>query len=772
MKKIALSLLACLLSVMVSAQNTHPSFLSGKLELYRQHTTFRKLQNWFSYADLPARPVQQKVYTRGRTLFVNKQAVLNAYINKPPAIELSIPALNGGMYTLELYAQPVNSDADFEFGTIDQAARRIKVSTEQGLHYRGCVKGDSNSIAAVSVFGDGSVMMMFADKNGNYIVGKRPGTEQYVIYNSNQLPIPNGFVCAFDHDPKTRLYQRPAVGATNFQGMGLLCRKVRLYWEANYGLYRYNFNSDLGAVQNYITGLFNIVAALFANEGIQVELAESYVWTSPDPYRNAKSGEALEDFKNRWNAQGDNFKGDLAHLIAGGRENNGGLAYLIENNLCNRWHNYGYTSVFGFYEQLPAWSWDVNAITHEIGHNLGSPHTHWCGWNTGPNGTCGAIDNCAEMEATSSCTTCGSVYSISNSGWSGTIMSYCHNVNHIGVYLYNGFGPQPNYVIRNTVMNSNCLETVTEWTGSVDSLWERPDNWSCGNTPDSNAHVKLNTGVPVFPVIKSPARAASVSVNTGAALKVKSGYSLTVKPVSPKGYSVSWPPSGKLFVTGDATTAGWMANGDSVVAAQQFVQSVPGVFEIRNIYLVGGKSLLFVPVYGSWSVKYGFPGVANANNIYSDRFALLGENIAGPSVSGFYNVYVNFVTGYFTFNFSSPKIILPVNGELFITGSATPGGWMGTGDASLPAQKFVQKNSSLYEIASIYLKGGESYLLVPVYGNWNDKYGGMGSANNSNSPDGDIFVKEGSDLKSPATTGNYKITVDFQVGRYTLTRLP
>jgi len=69
------------------------------------------------------------------------------------------------------------------------------------------------------------------------------------------------------------------------------------------------------------------------------------------------------------------------------------------------------------------------------------------------------------------------------------------------------------------------------------------------------------------------------------------------------------------------------------------------------------------------------------------------------------------------------------------------------------------------------LIGGGSYLLLPVNGSWNAKYGGTGSSNNSNNVNGDDFKFGGSDLLAPAENGNYKIEIDFQRGKFTVTKL-
>lgn len=117
-----------------------------------------------------------------------------------------------------------------------------------------------------------------------------------------------------------------------------------------------------------------------------------------------------------------------------------------------------------------------------------------------------------------------------------------------------------------------------------------------------------------------------------------------------------------------------------------------------------------------------------------------------------------------------PKVNPPSSGKLYITGGATPGSWMGGGDPELVSQKFTQVSPTLYVLNSIALAGGQSYLFVPVYGDWSNKYGGVG-ANNTNNPDGDDFKANGGDLISPAVGGNYKIEVDFQRGKFKLTKL-
>lgn len=117
-----------------------------------------------------------------------------------------------------------------------------------------------------------------------------------------------------------------------------------------------------------------------------------------------------------------------------------------------------------------------------------------------------------------------------------------------------------------------------------------------------------------------------------------------------------------------------------------------------------------------------------------------------------------------------PKVQPPASGKLFITGSATPADWMGGGDAELPSQQFTKLSETLYEIASINLNGGGSFLFVPVYGDWGSKYGYIGN-NNENNVAGDDFKEGGGDMKAPDASGPYKVTVDFQRGKFIVTPL-
>jgi starch-binding outer membrane protein SusE/F len=150
----------------------------------------------------------------------------------------------------------------------------------------------------------------------------------------------------------------------------------------------------------------------------------------------------------------------------------------------------------------------------------------------------------------------------------------------------------------------------------------------------------------------------------------------------------------------------------------------------------------------------------------------LAENVAKPidvrikaSISNSVPVYSNVIKFTIT---PYLDVVYPVPANLFVTGGATPLSWQCgcATDGPGTTQRFTKIGSTTFEL-NIVLSAGQSYLLLPQYGSWSAKYGGVG-ANNSNNVNGDDFKPNGSDLLAPAVTKSYKITVEFKTGKFTV----
>ncbi len=99
--------------------------------------------------------------------------------------------------------------------------------------------------------------------------------------------------------------------------------------------------------------------------------------------------------------------------------------------------------------------------------------------------------------------------------------------------------------------------------------------------------------------------------------------------------------SGNLFMVGDATPGGW--NNPVPLPAQQFTETSLGVFEL-TLSLTADKSLLFLPVNGDWSHKFGGVGANNTNNVMGDYIKPEGGDLKAPATGGSYKITVNFIT--------------------------------------------------------------------------------------------------------------------------------
>lgn len=381
-------------------------------------------QPLFTAAAAPGKDIDNAV-EGAQFLRLDLEELKTLVAREPEALSLTLP-YHGTTVEVELLKTQVVTP-DFEVITSEKDRA---VAVDAGVHYRGRIHGQPNSLTAFSFFKNGEVMAMLSDEvYGDRVLGKLDANgnkDMYILYEDTKLKKQNPMVCGTpDQD------QREETGTqstTEVNGC------VRVYLEADYELFQ---NKGSAAnVTTYLTGVFNQVATLYANEQISTQVSTIFVWTTPDNYSNTSSNTALDQFK----ALRTTFNGDIAHLASLGGNNIGGVAYI--DVICSNNYHYAYSNISASFQTVPTYSWTVEVLTHEMGHNLGSNHTQWCGW------TGGALDNCYATE-----TGCPPGPAPTNGG---TIMSYCH-LTSVGINFNNGFGTQPGNKIRTRVSAASCL---------------------------------------------------------------------------------------------------------------------------------------------------------------------------------------------------------------------------------------------------------------------------------------------------------------------------
>ena len=304
-----------------------------------------------------------------------------------------------------------------------------------GQHYYGKVEGQQRSTAAVSVFDD-QMVATFSYQGVNYNLERlAPGWQRRTAYALYPEPdqMSDSFHCATDDD--NTILEMP-------EGMQAVGKKstarsaagdIEIYLECDYKTY-----TDKGSgTANYATGLFNVVKGIYSDAGVTMVISQLKIWNTPDPY-GATSGNSSSAVLNAFEDEVCVYDGHIAHLLSTSTYNLGGIANRPScSNGTYSGSIHGFSNIHTSYSSnLNVYSWSVNVLAHELGHNMSSPHTHACSWN----GNDTQIDDCGNVYAGGA----GSCYNSSSPiiPSEGTIMSYCHLNNSVGIDLSIGFHTQ------------------------------------------------------------------------------------------------------------------------------------------------------------------------------------------------------------------------------------------------------------------------------------------------------------------------------------------
>lgn len=362
---------------------------------------------------------------------------------KSQNITLTIPGETGN---IELELSQVNFMPD-DFKIITSTGNTLNYN--RGLYYQGIIKGDNSSMAAISIF-ENEIMGIVSTNVGNYNLGALENDKnEYIYYNDRKLMKEFEFNCGVE-DGYGEHYRTNNNNVTPSPNSSSTINPVKMFYVCDYQMYLDKGNNSANVV-NYVTAVFNQVSLLYNNETIPTVLASNmFVYTSPDPYRTFSTSQTAEILKEFGRATKDNFDGHLAQLLSTRTPVTGAIAWV--NVLCQSYEpssqsgRFAYSQIENTFNNVPIYSWTIEVITHETGHNFGSQHTHACVWPT----ISGQIDSCYQSEGTCVIGT--------NPTPNGTIMSYCHIPTGGGINFNLGFGPLPGDTIRLRYQQALCID--------------------------------------------------------------------------------------------------------------------------------------------------------------------------------------------------------------------------------------------------------------------------------------------------------------------------
>jgi hypothetical protein len=416
---------------------------------------------------------------------INEQALQKIATQKPEALEIQVP-IDGIWQSIRLIKSS-NVDENTLFAS-KSGSKKEFISYTPGAYYVGVLNNNSSSIVGISFF-EHDIIGVVSNASGNYVIGKKDVRNYYstlyISYNDANLLVKNKIDCHTQDENTIQPFQ------PNMEQIveTVTTNCVKVYIECDYAFYQMN-SSSVTQSMNLATGIFNLTVALNLNDSISTGLSEVDVWTSPDPYATlATTSDILNSFGV---AMAPGFNGDLAHFFSS-RPLGGGIAWVDVLCFSPQYQVAVSAELNTTITPLPTYSWNASVVTHEMGHNLGSKHTHACAWN----GNNTRIDNCGGHAGYPS-GSCADILPDPPAG--GTMMSYCHLV-AVGVNFNLGFGPQPGALVRSRVNAAPCLTPCATCIADItisniftDAITQS-DTWietSGQTTIQNNVSVKLD----------------------------------------------------------------------------------------------------------------------------------------------------------------------------------------------------------------------------------------------------------------------------------------
>lgn len=204
-------------------------------------------------------------------------------------------------------------------------------------------------------------------------------------------------------------------GAQIAQNRGTVpCRVVRVAIDSDFEWLSERFGGNAAAGAEYSLFLMAAISEVYSRD-VNVQIAVPFLRmysSNTDPYNGTTTPDPLIQVRDHWRAAMQHVDRDLVHLFTGANTSYGGVAYL--SVMCNDQWGFGVSSYMdGAFpyplQQNSGGNWDLVVVSHELGHNFGTLHTH--------DGYTPPIDNCGQnFQDGPTCV----------GNLNGTIMSYCH----------------------------------------------------------------------------------------------------------------------------------------------------------------------------------------------------------------------------------------------------------------------------------------------------------------------------------------------------------
>jgi hypothetical protein len=383
-------------------------------------------------------------------------------------------------------------------------------------------------------------------------------------------------------------------------------KTITLYIESDYDIYQ-KFKKVEDVIK-FIENIFAQTYMIYKQEGINIKINRFKIWDTPSGY-SEDGTTALFQFSRKYNQETlpETF-GQLLSI-------RGGMGIAWISNPCDlSIYRTSYCGLDLNTELFPNYSWNTMVMSHELGHNFGSHHTHACFWN----GNNTAIDGCWFVEQIYD-KKCPELEVTLDT--KGTIMSYCHINTKVGINYKWGFGQQPGDLIRKQVKEAKCIEyeSVPINCNKVDSSYTtlKIEISKKNYFEDFNYSIKQKDKI----LIEYNSKIKKLSIDTFICFKGDSCITLTIQ------HKAKSPYKNKIDF--------------------RIIQGKEILYEISNVYVINETVQICIkkPIKFSYSIPETFLEINKTEN--NKNWILY--NLLGVEVSRGYGEFKNdHTTGVFT----------------------------------------------------------------------------------------------------------------------------
>jgi hypothetical protein len=362
--------------------------------------------------------------------------------------------------------------ADAEITIHGKGGQETKQPAPKNVYFRGTVDGEPGSRVFLAALADGRTQGIVNRGDYVYLIGADdapakaaggPLLLQWVNPTALERKKDGVFACAEDRLPavpgslaSVALGDDAASFRPKSETAALPGYTARVAIETDFEFFNLPaFGGSTTNVTNYIGNLIGYSSTIYVNEINTSMVVQSVsLWTGgagSDPWTQTSTLCGLMEFGKYWNVNRTGVSRTTAHFMSG-KGLGGGIAWV--GVLCSGSFSSGaaascpalgtestpWGGAYGFTASLsgtfninsPTVMWDIVAVSHEIGHNFNSPHTHCY---NGIGGNSSPIDQCrsGEQDGHGLCYSGSQTLPGPSGSGSGTLMSYCH-------LLSGGFG--------------------------------------------------------------------------------------------------------------------------------------------------------------------------------------------------------------------------------------------------------------------------------------------------------------------------------------------